>query len=797
MIEKPGVLKYRVSAKILLYAACLFVLSSDSFVLAAEPVTIPADTAPVVPEAAQITATEKKLSSSELVDKAWEAHGQKDAVLTFEYTNQCIELYNDEAARLQGALKELPRGKKEIEAVQVLNDVATAYFIQGESYRNQGKKEDAIKTFQIIADKYSFAQAWDQRGWFWVIAKTAQEAIAQLKDVPAAAKPAAVKKVSQLPTKITLYDPGKEDFVDYLKYGEFKNVGTKDYQYVVKDQDGLSVAVGEGVYPNTSSIRWDPEYKKTQKTGRLEGSHWDFVNSPDLEAAFLKWATAPEPQGVKLFYTGLLLEKSGLIKHAIKCYYSIVVHFPGSYGWTYWHTPWYVGQAAIAKINFLLRNNPQLGYRLIDADITITNGFDHDLANDVIMTNPGRFVKLGLLDKIKPKVQQDSINIKRTLGKGNVHLAQYENGDWQLIVDDKPFVVKAITYSPTKIGQSPDEPTLGDWQFEDFNKNGKIDGPYDSFVDANKNNSQDPDEPAVGDFKLMQDMGVNSIRLYHHPLKMNKELLRDLYKTYGIRVIMGDFFGKYAIGSGAKWNPGTDYTNEEQKKNMLDSVLKMVTEYKDEPFILFWLLGNENVYGYACNADKEPDAFFAFANEAARQIKAIDPDHPVAICSGDVLFLDKFGKGSPDIDIFGTNAYRGNYGFGFLWKQVKEQADKPVFITEYGCPAFAEGKSSDEAEEFQSEYHRGTWEDIENNMAFADGAGNSIGGVVFEWIDEWWKAYEPFMHDTKGLFTGPFPDGFMHEEWLGISGQGKGKLSPFLRQLRKAYFMYKKKWKVK
>jgi tetratricopeptide (TPR) repeat protein len=430
MIEKPGVLKYRVSARILLCAACLFAFSSGSFVLAAEPVTIPADTASVVPEAAQVPVTEKKLSSSELVDKAWEAHGQKDAVLTFEYTNQCIDLYKDEAARLQGALKELPRGKKEIEAVQVLNDVATAYFIQGESYRNQGKKEDAIKAFQVIADKYSFAQAWDQRGWFWVIAKTAQEAIAQLKDAPATAKPAAVKKVSQLPTKITLYDPGKEDFVDYSKYGEFKNVGTKDYQYAVKDQDGLSVAVGEGVYPNTSSIRWDPEYKKTQKTGRLEGSHWDFVNSPDLEAAFLKWATAPEPQGVKLFYTGLLLEKSGLIKHAIKCYYSIVVHFPGSYGWTYWHTPWYVGQAAIAKINFLLRNNPQLGYRLIDADITITNGFDHDLANDVIMTNPGRFVKLGLLDKIKPKVQPDSINIKRTLGKGKVHLAQYENGDW-------------------------------------------------------------------------------------------------------------------------------------------------------------------------------------------------------------------------------------------------------------------------------------------------------------------------------------------------------------------------------
>ncbi len=733
-------------------------------------------------------------SSSELVDKAWEWHGKRDAEQTFKYTQQAIDLYKDKADKEQAALPALPRGKKEIEAVQVLNDVATAYFIQAESLRNQGKPEEAVKTFQTIIDKYPYAQAWDQRGWFWVIAKTSQEAINQLKGEEAAAKKAPEKSVSRVPTRIELYDPGKEDAVEYDKYGEFQNVGTKNYRYVVKDQDALSAAVGEGIYPNTSSVRWDPEFKKALKEKRLEGSHWDFVNSPDLEAAFLKWATAPEPPGVRLFYTGLLLEKSGLIKHAIKCYYAIVVHFPQSYGWTYWHTPWYVGQAAISKIKFLLRRHPELGYKLVDADIRIENGFDHDVSNDTFIANPGRFVKIGIIDKLKTMFHAGSLKVKRQLGKGKVRLVQYENGDWQLMVEDKPFTVRAITYSPTKVGQSPDEQTLKDWQFEDTNHNGKIDGPYDAFVDANENNAQDPEEPVVGDFKLMQDLGINAIRLYHHPLKYNKELLRDLYATYGIRVIMGDFFGKYAIGSGAKWNPGTDYTNEEQKKNMLDSVTKMVMEHKDEPYILFWLLGNENVYGYACNADKEPDAFFTFANEAAKLIKSLDSEHPVAICSGDVLFLDKFGRKAPDIDIFGTNAYRGSYGFGFLWKQVKEQADRASFITEFGCPAYAEGLSSQEAEEAQAEYHRGAWDDIELNMACGEGAGNAIGGIIFEWIDEWWKAYEPFIHDTKGLFAGPFPDGYMHEEWLGICGQGNGKLSPFLRHLRKAYYMYQKKW---
>ncbi len=745
---------------------------------------------------------QEKPSSGDLIVKAWHAHGDKDVKAAFEHTQQIIDLYKNEADKEQASLKSLPKNRPDIEAMGTLNDVATAYFIQGESYRDQGKSEEAIQAFKVVVEKYCYAQAWDPRGWFWQVAKAARESILKLNPNEKMSTPCAQNlqvetkiKVSQLVTKVALYDLGKEDFVDYNKYGEFKNAGTKDYQYIVKDQEGLSGAVGEGVYPNTTSIRWDPEFKKAKEAKRLEGSHWDFVQSPDLEAAFLKWATAPEPQGVKLFYTGLILEKSGLLKQALKCYYSIVVHFPGTYGWTYWHTPWYVGSAALAKINFILRENQQFGYKLEGAQIRIINGFDNDVSNDVAITNPGKFIKVNFLDKFKPKPSIDLLSIKRRLGKGKVHLLQYETGDWRLIVDNEIYVIKGVTYAPTKVGQSPDNGTLKNWMEEDYDQNGKADGPYDAFVDKNRNNIQGKDEPNVGDYTLMKEMGVNTIRLYHHPAKLDKEILRDLYETYGIRVIIGDFLGKYAIGSGAAWNPGTDYNNPEQKKMMMDSVRNMVTEFKDEPFVLFWLLGNENVYGYACNADKEPDAFFKFANDVALMIKSIDSEHPVAICSGDILYLDKFGKDCPDIDIFGTNAYRGDYGFGALWQQVKVEADKPVFITEFGCPAYAEGKSVDEQEALQAAYHHAAWQDIRENMVFGGGAGNSIGGVAFEWLDEWWKAYEPSVHDTKGLWVGPFPDGFMHEEWLGICGQGDGKLSPFLRQLRKAYFMYKKLWR--
>jgi hypothetical protein len=146
------------------------------------------------------------------------------------------------------------------------------------------------------------------------------------------------------------------------------------------------------------------------------------------------------------------------------------------------------------------------------------------------------------------------------------------------------------------------------------------------------------------------------------------------------------------------------------------------------------------------------------------------------------------------VDIFAANSYRGDYGFGYFWEAVRLETGKPAFITEFGCSGFLKKKSQEEAELAQAEYHRGCWEDIMINREINTGAGNAIGGIIFEWLDEWWKGYEPAIHDKKGLWKGPFPDGTMYEEWLGLCGQGDGKLSPFLRELRKAYFLYKEMW---
>ena len=601
---------------------------------------------------------------------------------------------------------------------------------------------------------------------------------------------------------------GSEDIVDYSKYGEFSGVGTDKYQYKVKDSAGLKQAVGEGIYPNFADVLKDPAYKKAKKAGKLEGSQWDFVNNDNHQLNFFKWATVQDDPGIKLYYEGLALEHSGNLIQAIKAYYAIIVHFPKAAGMTFWGTIWYVGPVAVDRVRFLMKEHPELDMHLENTYIRVLNSFDTRKGNDVYLINPGKIVQGA--PEPAPKEDFEKLDIIKIVGKGRVKLAKFSNKHWQLYVDGKPYFIRGMAYSPNKVGLTPDKQTLNpsrDWMFADYNNNGLIDGPYDAFVDTRHDNKQDKDYKPVGDFKLMKEMGVNTLRLYHHG-GFNNDLLMEGYKKFGYMYLMGDFIGMYCTGSGAEWYYGTDYTNPEQKANMLKSVREMVEEYRDKPYILMWVLGNENNYGApgipgksagsGCRAKIQPEAYYEFVNEAAKLIHSLDPEQrPVAVCNGDLLYLDICAAKAPELDVFGCNAYRGDQGFGNLFWDVKNTFDKPVLVTEYGCSAYAKNWDQTRAETGQADYMRSNTEDLENNLA-GMGEGNALGGIVFEWVDEWWKAgadFSPSVHCTVGSFGAPFLDGWSYEEWFGLCSQGDGTLSPFLRQMRPAYTEIQKLWR--
>lgn len=410
--------------------------------------------------------------------------------------------------------------------------------------------------------------------------------------------------------------------------------------------------------------------------------------------------------------------------------------------------------------------------------------------------------------------------IVESRGGGKVKAVEYGDGTWQLLVDGKPYFIKGVMYAPVKIGESPDEATMRDWMYYDEAQDGRNDVAYKTWLDKNKNNKRDPDEEIEGDFSLLKKMGCNTIRLYHvasdnpilgdiyktnkstalqydHPV--NKKLLRQLYKDYGIRVIMGNYVGAWTIGSDAPWEEGTDYSNPKHCENIKKSVKAMVLDNKDEPYVLMWLLGNENNLGdwLHCNASRDPQSYAKLIGELAEMIHQLDPDHPVAVCDGDKFnTLPEYAKYAQALDIIAFNCYRGKYGFGPLWKQIKRTLDRPVFISEYGM--FAYNKNVGEDEDMQLDYIKGCWHDIVMNKAenydpMKKLSGNSIGGVVFDWLDRWYMDGSPGEHNP-GERWGDSPDNLRHEEWFGIMSMGNGSDS-LMRQPRKAYYYLKDTWK--
>ncbi|MFH1063085.1 MAG: glycoside hydrolase family 2 TIM barrel-domain containing protein [Candidatus Omnitrophota bacterium] len=405
---------------------------------------------------------------------------------------------------------------------------------------------------------------------------------------------------------------------------------------------------------------------------------------------------------------------------------------------------------------------------------------------------------------------------------GRTKVVKYNDGSWELLVDGKPFFIKGVIFCPVKIGEWPQEATMRDWMYYDDDNDGRNDIACQTWVDKNKNNKQDADEKLVGDFELLRELGCNVIRLYHvasdSPLlgqlyktnpstelqfdhKVNKELLRSLYADYGIKVMVGNFLGSWTIGSGASWEEGTDYTNPAHRENIKTSVRAMVEDNKDEPYVLMWVLGNENNIATwsKCNANKQPEAYAKLVGEIADMIHQMDPEHPVAVCDGDNFnTLKMYAEYAKSIDVIAYNSYRGKSGFGALWKNVKRIFDRPVFISEFGMFSYNTNKGEDE--QFQANYIRNNWNDIALNSYFHMGkykkcAGNSLGGVVFDWIDRWYMDGNPQEHDL-GTRSWDSPDKLLHEEWFGIVSMGNGD-DPLMRQKKAAYDYLKKAWNYK
>jgi hypothetical protein len=289
---------------------------------------------------------------------------------------------------------------------------------------------------------------------------------------------------------------------------------------------------------------------------------------------------------------------------------------------------------------------------------------------------------------------------------------------------------------------------------------------------------------------LLKNMGVNTVRQY---TGVPARWIQYIYEKYGIYTMLNHSFGRYGLTLGGAWAPNTEYYDLRVRELLLAEVSMMAAEYKNTPGLLLYLLGNENNYGLFWEGAETEDipvedrkstiraeAMYKLFNEAAMAMKKIDRSHPVAMCNGDLLFMDIIVKECSDVDIFGVNMYRG-VSFGDAFQRVRDDFNKPILFTEFGADAF-NALNNEEDQQAQSYYMLGNWKEIYENAAGLGKAGNSIGGFTFQFSDGWWKFGQTSnlsVHDnnaswSNGGYQRDFKEGEnnMNEEWFGICAKG-------------------------
>ena len=119
-------------------------------------------------------------SSSDYVKRAQVLKTKNEFDQVCQTVNTCIKKFSAQADELAGELNDFPL-TGEMSRFQVMNDVATCYFIKGESLRNAGRTKEATRVLREVIDKYPYAQGWDPRGWYYSIAEKGEIVIAQIE----------------------------------------------------------------------------------------------------------------------------------------------------------------------------------------------------------------------------------------------------------------------------------------------------------------------------------------------------------------------------------------------------------------------------------------------------------------------------------------------------------------------------------------------------------------------------------------------------------------------------------------
>ncbi len=374
-------------------------------------------------------------------------------------------------------------------------------------------------------------------------------------------------------------------------------------------------------------------------------------------------------------------------------------------------------------------------------------------------------------------------------GSGHVVRVITDDSGQRLEVDGEDFLVFGMNWGYMPIGENY---TYDFW--------GKPDDFIKSALDT--------------EMAMLQDMGVNAIRQY---VGIPPRWVSYIHENYGIYTVINPLVARYGMTIDGAWIPSVDYSHPKLRQLQHEEIRDMVERYRDTPGLLMYLLGNENNYGLHWSSfeiEALPEEvrgsararhLYSLMGELTELIQELDPDLPVSMANGDLLYIDIIAEEMPTLDIFGTNVYRGISVLG-MYQEVADKMGIPLMFTEFGSDAW-NAKDMREDQYMQARYLIGQWQEIYEQSSGKGRVGNAIGGLTFQWADGWWKYLQSSrldIHDTNaswpnGGYSEDYVEGEnnMNEEWWGICAKGPTSQSGFYTLYpRAAYFALRKAYQL-
>ena len=230
------------------------------------------------------------------------------------------------------------------------------------------------------------------------------------------------------------------------------------------------------------------------------------------------------------------------------------------------------------------------------------------------------------------------------------NMLEINNGNFELIVDGKPFYMKEICYN-----------TGHDWE-EGFNPLSR--------------------KQLKKDFQLIKNMGANTIRRYE-PSIFDRNILKEA-KENNLKVMFGFWF-----------DPKVDYSKDKDELRKYEKkVLSQIRKYKNDSSIIAWNIGNET-WGLLKKHNAQPylshvrRSYLEFLDGLAKKIKEIDPNRPVFSSEEHdnerlVGAFYHYKAFAPNIDVLGINSYYEENISRLNEIIHTAYPGKPYAITEFG-----------------------------------------------------------------------------------------------------------------